>query len=184
MSTVIPSWQIPTRRARLIRTRKYVAVICTERWGGSYFSRSGWSTFTPRKEATTEWIGANLKKALYSSEDFGAHLPTPIPSEVSRPAKDESNQKSREFWLRIQQEFGFKDFLTTMSKSAMVFVRWPKDREDQVEMVASRGRGAGHSAWGTNENFGKVFHASIKLSDLEFGEVAVQALDRCQPNYA
>ncbi|WP_122049203.1 hypothetical protein [Asaia bogorensis] len=184
MSTVIPSWQIPTRRVQVIRTRKYVAVICMERWGGGHFSRSGWSIFIPRKQVTTEWIGANLKKALYSSEDFGAHLPTPIPSELSRPAKDESNQKSYEFWLRIQEEFGFKDILTAMSKSAMVFVRWPEDKEDQVEMVASRGSGAHHSAWGTNENFGKVFHASINLSDLEFGEVAVQALDRCQPNYA
>ncbi|WP_025841686.1 hypothetical protein [Asaia platycodi] len=184
MSTVIPSWQIPTRRAEVIRTRKYVAVICLETWGGMHFSRSGWSTFIPRKQATTEWIGANLKRALYSSEDFGAHLPTPIPSEVSRPAKDESNQKSREFWLRIQQEFGFKDNLTTMSKSAGIYINWPEDQGDQVEMLSTRGRGGGFSAWGTNENFGKVFHASINLSDLEFGEVAVKALDRCKPNYA
>ncbi|WP_233582022.1 MULTISPECIES: hypothetical protein [unclassified Asaia] len=111
-------------------------------------------------------------------------MPTPIPSDLSRPAKDESNQKSREFWLRIQQEFGFKDILTAMSKSALIFVGWPEDQGDQVEMRSSRGSGAHHSAWGTNENFGKVFHASINLSDLEFGEVAVQALDRCQPNYA
>ncbi|WP_438381653.1 hypothetical protein ABHV46_11950 [Asaia sp. BMEF1] len=184
MSTVIPPRKIPTRRAQVIRTRKYVAVICEERWGGSHFSRSGWSTFIPRKEATTEWIGANLKKALYSSEDFGAYLPTPIPDEPFDTMELESNAKSREFWLRIQQEFGFKDFLTTLSKSAAIYINWPEDRGDQVEMLSTRGRGGGFSAWGTNENFGKVFHASINLSDLEFGEVAVQALDRCQPNYA
>ncbi|WP_264884116.1 hypothetical protein, partial [Swaminathania salitolerans] len=137
-----------------------------------------------RKQVTTEWIGANLKKALYSSEDFGAHLPRPIPSEISKPAYDESDWKSHEFWLRIQQEFGFKDILTAMSKSAGIYINWPEDQGDQVEMLSTRGRGGGFSAWGTNENFGKVFHASITLSDLEFGEVAVQALDRCQPNYA
>ncbi|BAT19100.1 hypothetical protein [Asaia bogorensis] len=184
MSTIIPSWQIPTRRARLIRTRKYVAVICMERWGGSYFSRSGWSTFIPRKQVTTEWIGANLKKALYSSEDFGARLPRPIPDESFDSMEPESGAQFNEFWLRIQQEFGFKDLLSAMSKSAMVFVDWPEDKDDEVEMLSSRGSGAHHSAWGTNENFGKVFHASINLNDLEFGEVAVQALDRCQPNHA
>ncbi|GBQ96272.1 hypothetical protein ACFFGF_06650 [Asaia lannensis] len=184
MSTVIPSWQIPTRRAQLIRTKKYVAVICMERWGGSHFSRSGWSTFIPRKQATTEWIGENLKKALYSSEDFGAHLPRPLPDEPFNSMKPESGARSHEFWLRIQQEFGFKDILTAKSKSALIFVDWPEDKDDEVEMLSSRGSGAHHSAWGTNEDFGKVFHASINLSDLEFGEVAVQALDRCKPNYA
>jgi len=184
MSTVIPSWQIPTRHSQVIRTRKYVAVICMERWGESHFSRSGWPTFIPLKQVTTEWIGANLKKALYSSEDFGAHLPRPLPDEPFDSMKPESGARSHEFWLRIQKEFNFNDILTAMSKSALVFVGWPEDQGDQVEMLSARGSGAHHSAWGTNKNFGKVFHASITLSDLEFGEVAVQALDRCQPNYA
>jgi len=59
MSTVIPPWQIPTRRAQVSRTRKYVAMICMERWGGIHFSRSGRAAFIPRKQVTTEWIDAS-----------------------------------------------------------------------------------------------------------------------------
>lgn len=81
-------WQIVTRRAHVIRTKRYVAVLCQERWGGSFFSRTGWSAFIPREDATTEWYGVHLKRALATSEDVGAHLPRPLPSEVSGPARE------------------------------------------------------------------------------------------------
>ncbi len=58
------------RYAQLIRTRKYVAVISMDNRGGSFFSVTGWSTFIDRKDATPEWIGENLKKALQTSRDL------------------------------------------------------------------------------------------------------------------
>jgi len=108
----------------------------------------------------------------------------PIPSKFYEPAIEESNVKSREFFARITDEFGFHDFLAAMSKSALIFVEWPEEKGDQVRMLATRGRGGGHSAWYSHQNFAKVFHVSIDARDLDVGEVVEQALNACRPNYA
>lgn len=172
------------RYAHLIRTRKYVAVISMDNRGGSYFSVTGWSTFIDRKDATPDWIGGNLKKALQTSRDLLTEWGnTSLRAERSVVESKKSGPLYMEFWGRVQETYGFKDWRDAQTKSALVFAKWNCEQTDQVRLAASKGRGTGHSAWYSNENAGKVFHASINASDQEFGEIAIQALNVCQPNY-
>ncbi|GBQ98186.1 hypothetical protein AA23498_3133 [Acetobacter nitrogenifigens DSM 23921 = NBRC 105050] len=171
--------------AHLIRTRKYVAVISMDNRGGSYFSVTGWSTFIDRKEATPQWIGKNLMKALRTSKDlFMQWGKYPLPQDKIDAERKKSGPLYMEFWGRVREKYGFKDWREAQTKSALVFAEWECEQTDQVHLAASKGRGTSHSAWYSNENHGKVFHASISASDQEFGAVALQALDACQPNYA
>ncbi|MCP1197497.1 hypothetical protein NKW84_16820 [Acetobacter senegalensis] len=173
------------KRANILRTRKYIAIICNDRWGGIHFSPKEASVFIERKDATSIWIGNNLKTALRSSRDlsykFGKDT---LPQDMSEEIIGLSRSAERTFWFRIRDVFGFKDHITAMSKSALVFASWQCDDTDLVCLKASRGRGAGHSAWYEGENQGRVFHVSINASDEELGSIALQALDACQPNYA
>ncbi|MBS1072947.1 hypothetical protein JK222_14780 [Gluconobacter cerinus] len=172
------------RYAQLIRTRKYVAVISMDNRGGSFFSVTGWSTLIDRKEATPEWIGENLKKALQTSRDlFMEWGGLPLPQDKIDAEHKKSGPLFMEFWGRVQETYGFKDWRDARKKSALVFAYWECEQTDQVRLAASKGRGTGHSAWYSNENAGKVFHASINACDQEFGEIAIQALNVCQPNY-
>ncbi|MFT8402780.1 MAG: hypothetical protein ABF932_02215 [Gluconobacter potus] len=178
-----PKLDVREARAHLIRTRKYVAVISMDRRGGSFFSVTGWSTFIDRKDATPEWIGENLRKALKTSRDlvmeWGGY---PLPQDKIDAEKKKSGPLYMEFWGRVWEKYGFKDWRDAQTKSALVFVKWECEQTDQVRFAASKGRGTSHSAWYTNENEGKVFHASFNASNQEFGEVALQALDVCRPN--
>jgi len=184
MSVIAPGANGITRYANLIRTRKYVAVISMDNRGGSFFSVTGWSTFTDRKDATPEWIGENLRKALETSRDlFMEWGKYPLPQDKIDAEKKKSGPLYMEFWGQVREKYGFKDWRDAQTKSALVFVNWECEQTDQVRFAASKGRGASHSAWYSNENEGKVFHASITASNWEFGEVAVQALDVCRPNY-
>ncbi|WP_242010706.1 hypothetical protein [Acetobacter musti] len=123
--------RVRDRIAQLIRTRKYIAVICHERWGGSFFSRSGSSAFIARKLATPEWIGKNIRKALYTSEDFSVKHENFIPSENNyTEATRECAYKCHAFWLKVAEEFNFKDTKAAKSKSALVFIHWSSDKTD------------------------------------------------------
>lgn len=168
----------------LIRTRKYVAVISMDNRGGSFFSVTGWSAFIDRNEATPEWIGENLKKALETSRDlfmeWGGY---PLPQEKIDAEHKKSAPLYMEFWTRVQERYGFKDWRDAQTKSALVFARWESEQTDQVRFAASKGRGTNHSAWYSNENHGKVFHTSFNASNQEFGDVAIRALNVCRPNY-
>ncbi|WP_252345667.1 hypothetical protein [Gluconobacter sp. P1C6_b] len=179
-----PKLDVREARAELIRTRKYIAVISMDRRGGSFFSVTGWSTFIDRKDATPEWIGENLRKALETSRDFVMEWnEDPLPRDKMAAESKKSGPLYMEFWGQVREKYGFKDWRDAQTKSALVFVNWECEQTDQVRFAASKGRGASHSAWYSNENEGKVFHASITASNREFGEVAIQALDVCRPNY-
>ncbi len=173
------------RLASIVRTKKYMAIICKDRWGSSYFSPAGESSCIDRKETSPVWIGETLKEALFSSQDFFVKLGGyPLPLDKLEAAKIESAACNHAFWCGIAERFRFKDTRAARSKSALVFVSWSSDKTDQVKLLASRGSGTSHSAWYEGENDGKVFHVSINASDEEMGEVAVRALDACRPNYA
>jgi len=172
-------------RAHLIRTGKYIAVISMDTRGGSFFSTTGWSTFIDHKDANPEWIGENLRKALETSRDYVVEWGEyPLPREKNLEEDKKSFPIYMDFWTRVQEKYGFKDWREAQTKSALVFANWECEQTDQIRFSASRGRGTSHSAWSTNENQGKVFHVSINASDEELGAVALQALDACQPNYA
>ncbi|MBO1359562.1 hypothetical protein J2D73_07095 [Acetobacter sacchari] len=174
-----------TKRANIIRTRKYFAVICRDEWGGSHFSPDGSSIAIPIKQVSAIWIGNNLRQALLTSHDYRADYGYgPLFDERLQEARPRSAAASRNFWFGIRDEYGFKDHLAAMSKSALAFVDWDYEETDQIRLRASRGRGGGHSAWYSHENHAKVFHVSINVTDEELGTVALQALDACQPNYA
>lgn len=171
--------------AHLIRTQKYFAVISMDNRGGSFFSVTGWSTFIDRKNITPLWIGENLKKALQTSRDlFMEWGEYPLPQDKIDAEGKKSGPLYMEFWNCIQEKYGFKDWREAQKKSALVFAEWKCEQTNLVHLAASKGRGTSHSAWYSNENYGKVFYASIDASNQEFGEVALQALDACQPNYA
>lgn len=112
---------------------------------------------------------------------FGAY---PIPTEMFENARCDSATAERNFWFGVRDAYGFKDHFEALSKSALVFASWKCDETDQICLKATRGRGAGHSAWYKGENHGKVFDVSINATDEELGAAALQALDACQPNYA
>ncbi|QEH96802.1 hypothetical protein [Gluconobacter thailandicus] len=181
---VAPGTNGIVRYAHLIRSRKYVAVISMDRRGGSFFSVTGWSTFIDRKEATPEWMGENLKKALQTSRDLSMEWGKyPLPQDKIDAEHKKSGPLYMEFWGHVQETYGFKDWRDAQTKSALVFAKWKCEQTDQVHLAASKGHGTSHSAWYSNENAGKVFHASINASDQEFGEIGIYALNVCQPNY-
>ncbi|MBS0984550.1 hypothetical protein JK220_15605 [Gluconobacter cerinus] len=177
--------QFPIRRqkrADILRAKKYLAVECQEVWGGSYFSRTGWSTFIDRNSATPEWIGENFRRSIQSSEYFNTPG-VPFPKGTSARVNSECEPLKLDFWGKIAEEFKFKDWRAASAKTAMVFSRWDYELTDQIELRASKGRGGGHSTWLRGEDDGTVFHVSINASNEELGNVIIQALNACKPNY-
>ncbi|WP_281701343.1 hypothetical protein [Acetobacter malorum] len=173
------------KEAVIMRTKKYYTIYCKDVLGSIIFSSTGSSVVLPRKDVTVQWIGENLRKSLMESHDYSLQFNSHSGNDSER-AKiiDLSRSAERAFWFGIRDRFGFKDHLAAMSKSAVVFVSWEYEQTDQICFLATRGRGAGHSAWYLGEDEGKVFYVSIHASDEEIASVALQALDACQPNYA
>ncbi|WP_233419917.1 hypothetical protein [Acetobacter cerevisiae] len=177
--------KVSDKRAVIMRTKKYYAIYCQDVLGGSIFSSTGSSVVLPRKEMTVQWIGENLRKSLMESHNYYLDFYNCSTDDPEREKViDLSRSAERAFWFGIRDRFGFKDHLVAVSKSAAVFVSWEYEQTDQICFLATRGRGAGHSAWYLGENEGKVFYVSSHASDEEIASVALQALDACQPNYA
>lgn len=180
-----PKLHVRKARAHLIRTRKYIAVISMDTRGGSFFSSSGWTTFINRNDATSEWIGTNLRQSLKTSRDYVVEWGVyPLPQDKIDAEREKSGPRYMTFWNLIKEKYNFRDWRHAQTKSALVFVDWKCEQTDQVCLMASKGFGTGHSAWYEGENQGRVFHVSINASDEELGSIALQALDACQPNYA
>lgn len=138
-----PFVDVRQARAHLIRTRKYVAVISMDKRGGSFFSVTGWSTFIDRKDATPQWIGENLKKALQTSRDlFMEWGGLPLPQDKIDAEHKKSGPLFMEFWGRVQHKYGFKDWRDARKKSALVFADWECEQTDQVRLAASKGEGS------------------------------------------
>ncbi|WP_237388966.1 hypothetical protein [Acetobacter persici] len=173
------------KKTTIMRTKKYYAIYSEDTLGGIIFSPTGSSVVLPRKEVTFQWIGGNLRKSLMESYDYSLEFNNGSGNDSEcEKILELSLSKGRAFWFGIRDRFGFKDHLVAVSKSAAVFVSWEYEQTDQICFLATRGRGAGHSAWYLGENEGKVFYVSIHASDEEIASVALQALDACQPNYA
>ena len=177
--------KFPIRRqkyAHIFRAKKYLAIECQEIWGGSHFSRTGWSTYIDHAGATPEWIGENFRKSIQSSEYFTTPG-VPFPQGTSAKVNAESGLLMLAFWEKIAEAFRFKDWRAARAKTAMVFASWDYELTDQIELSASKGRGGGHSGWLQGEDQGTVFHVSINASNEELGNVIIQALNACKPSY-
>jgi len=177
--------QFPIRRqkrADVFRAKKYLAIECQEIWGGSHFSRTGWSSYIDRAGATPEWIGENFRKSIQSSEYFKTPG-VPFPRETIAKVNAECGPLRLAFWGKLAEAFRFKDGRAASAKTAMVFGCWDYELTDQIELRASKGRGGGHSGWLQGEDQGTVFHVSINASNEELGNVIIQALNACKPNY-
>lgn len=170
------------KRANIFRAKKYLAIECQEIWGGSHFSRTGWSTYIDRAGATPEWIGENFRKSLQASEYFKTPG-VPFPRGTSAKVNAECGPLMLAFWGKLAEEFRFTDWRAARAKTAMVFACWDYELTDQIELRASKGRGGGHSGWLQGEDEGTVFHVSINASNEELGNVIIQALNACKPNY-
>ncbi|MEJ5143540.1 hypothetical protein [Gluconobacter albidus] len=177
--------QFPIRRqkrANCFRAKKYLAIECQEIWGGSHFSRTGWSTYIDRADATPGWIGENFRQSIQSSEYFKTPG-VPFPREAIAKVNAECDPLMLAFWGKLAEEFRFADWRATHAKTAMVFASWDYELTDHIELRASKGRGGGHSAWLQGEDDGTVFHVSISASNEELGNVIIQALNACKSSY-
>ncbi|MFC0569942.1 contact-dependent growth inhibition system immunity protein [Gluconobacter japonicus] len=171
-----------SKRVGIVMSPRFLVVECKEIWGGSYFSRTGWSTHAP-KDAPPLWIGKNFRRALLSSEYFANLAKDPPVDPSARAAMEkESNMRRLAFWEEVASTYGYKKREQAGSCCDMVFAQWHYLVDDFVILTPSKRTTGGHFAWPSNtkQHKEKVMHVPLSVSDEDLGLAVQEALSRCE----
>ncbi|GBR28919.1 contact-dependent growth inhibition system immunity protein [Gluconobacter japonicus] len=170
-----------SKRVGIVMSPKFLVIECKEIWGGSYFSRTGWSTHAP-KDAPPLWIGKNFRKALLSSEYFNKPgEPSLDRKEVDAMSKA-SNAHRLAFWEEVASTYGYKKREQAGSCCDAVSAEWHYLMDDFVILTPTKRTTGGHFAWPSNtkQHKEKVMHVPRSVSDEDLGLAVQQALSRCE----
>lgn len=162
------------------RTDRYITVISEEIWGGMYFSRRGLAIHAAR-DVTPEWIGANVRQALDTSEYCRPPIHIPIDREQRIAMEEKSTERRLAFWDEVASTYGYKSREMAWKKKDHVFISWCYELEPDIVIKASKSSITGnHSAWPLDKNEGRVFRVPFAASDEEIGNTVLKAFAKCE----
>ncbi|MBO1359563.1 contact-dependent growth inhibition system immunity protein [Acetobacter nitrogenifigens] len=170
----------PHRTCQVNRTDMYITVISDEIWGGMHFSRRGLAIHSAR-DVTPEWIGANVRQALETSEYCSPPPGVPIDRDHLIAMKAASSERRLAFWDDVASTYGYKSRDLAWKKKDHLFISWFNGLEPDIVMEASKSSVTGnHSAWPLDRNEGRVFRIPFAASDAEIGETVLKTLAKCE----
>lgn len=162
------------------RTDRYITIISEEIWGGMYFSRRGLAIHATR-DVTSEWIGANVRQALETSEYYCPPPGVPIDREQRIAMEAASSERRLAFWNEVASTYGYKSRELAWKKKDHVFITWWYEIETDIIIKASKSSITGnHSAWPLDKNEGRVFRVPFTASDEDIGNTVLNAFAKCE----